>query len=84
MKECRYKTKGTCSSEIVFTLDDEKRIRSLRFIGGCSGNLAGISRLCEGMDAESVARILEGNTCGMKSTSCPDQLSKALREALGG
>ena len=82
MKEYNYKTKGTCSREILFSLDDENRIHNLQFIGGCNGNLKGIGLLCEGKDAAEIAAILEGNTCGYKNTSCPDQLSKALKEAL--
>ena len=82
MKEYRYKTRGTCSSEILFSLDDEKKIHDLKFIGGCNGNLKGIGLLCEGKDAKEIADLLEGNTCGFKNTSCPDQLSKALKEAL--
>ena len=82
MKEYSYKTKGTCSREILFSLDDENRIHNLQFIGGCNGNLKGIGLLCEGKYGAEIAAILEGNTCGYKNTSCPDQLSKALKEAL--
>lgn len=84
MKEYSYKTKGTCSREILFSLDDENRIHDLKFIGGCNGNLKGIGLLCEGKDAKEIADLLEGNTCSFKDTSCPDQLSKALNEALKG
>ena len=84
MNEYSYKSKGTCSREILFSLDDENRIHNLKFIGGCNGNLKGIGLLCEGKDASEIASILEGNTCGFKDTSCPDQLSKALKEALKG
>ena len=77
-----YKTHGTCSRAIDFDIDDAGCIHNLVFTGGCNGNLKGIGKLCEGMNAEHVAEILEGNTCGMRSTSCPDQLSKAIREAL--
>lgn len=82
MKQISYRTKGTCSSMISFTLDDDERIHDLAFVGGCNGNLKGIGKLCEGMKAEDVADRIEGTTCGFKSTSCPDQLAKAIREAL--
>ncbi len=82
MRDFTYKTHGTCSREILFSLDDENRIHNLSFIGGCNGNLKGIGKLCEGRDAKEIADLLEGNTCGLKSTSCPDQLAKAIKEAL--
>ncbi len=77
-----YKTHGTCSRAIDFDIDENGNLHNVSFTGGCNGNLKGIGRLCEGKNAEEIASILEGNTCGMKSTSCPDQLSKAIREAL--
>ena len=77
-----YKTRGTCASNITFDINDGK-VSNIKFTGGCNGNLKAISKLCEGKDALEVASILEGNTCGMKSTSCADQLSKALKEAVG-
>ncbi len=80
MKHITYKTKGVCSSTISFDMDDENRIHNLSFTGGCNGNLKAIGKLCEGMDAKSVADILRGNTCGFKNTSCADQLSKAIDE----
>lgn len=76
-----YKTKGTCSKAIHFELVDGK-VHNVRFDGGCNGNLKGIGSLVEGMDAKDVIARLEGTRCGMKSTSCPDQLAKALKEAL--
>ena len=76
-----YKTRGTCSQLIQFDLEDNK-VRNVRFTGGCDGNLRGISKLVEGMDAHEVIRKLEGTPCGFKNTSCPDQLAKALRTAL--
>ena len=75
-----YKTKGTCSQKIFFDLEDGK-VRNVQFLGGCNGNLKGIGALVEGMDAEEVIARLEGTKCGMKSTSCPDQLAQALKEA---
>lgn len=74
-----FKTKGTCASEIVFDLDG-KKVRSVRFIGGCMGHAIGVARLVEGMDIEDVIQRLEGISCGRKGTSCPDQLAKALKE----
>lgn len=76
-----YKTKGTCSQMIYFDLEDGK-VKNVQFLGGCNGNLKGIGQLVEGMDAKEVISSLEGTKCGMKSTSCPDQLAKALRSAL--
>ena len=76
-----YKTKGTCSSAIEVELDENNIIRSVRFIGGCSGNTQGIASLVKGMQAEEAIRRMEGIRCGMRPTSCPDQLAKALRQA---
>ena len=75
-----YQTKGTCSREIIFDIEDGK-IMNVEFIGGCNGNLKGISSLVKGMDIDDVITRLEGTTCGMKATSCPDQLATALKEA---
>lgn len=75
-----FKTKGVCSQMIFFDLEDNK-IKNLKFLGGCNGNLKGISQLVEGMDADEVIARLEGTKCGMKPTSCPDQLAKALKAA---
>lgn len=76
-----YKTSGVCSRNIFFDLVDGK-VKNVTFEGGCSGNLKGISQLVEGMKAEEVIEKLQGTVCGDKNTSCPDQLSKALKEAL--
>lgn len=76
-----YKTKGTCSQQITFELEDSV-IKNVKFLGGCHGNLQGISVLVEGMKAEEAIQRLEGIRCGFKSTSCPDQLAKALKQAL--
>ena len=76
-----YKTHGTWSQQISFDLQDGK-IHNLKFVGGCNGNLKGICSLVEGMDANEVISKLEGIRCGFKSTSCPDQLAKAIKEAL--
>lgn len=78
----QYKTSGTCSSRIEFELDDNNRIHNVHFTNGCNGNLKGISAIVEGMDADELISKLGGITCGFKSTSCPDQLAKAVRQAL--
>lgn len=76
-----YKTKGTCSQRILFDLIDG-RVHNVQFIGGCNGNLQGISKLVEGMEAQEVIQRVSDIHCGMKPTSCPDQLATALKEAL--
>lgn len=75
-----YKTKGTCSQSITFQIDDGI-VHNVQYFGGCNGNLKGISALVEGMPVEEVISRLEGTTCGMKPTSCPDQLAQALKMA---
>ena len=75
-----YTTKGTCSRSILFDIEDGK-VKNVQFIGGCNGNLKGIGALVEGMSIEDVIARVEGITCGMKSTSCPDQLAQALKKA---
>ena len=76
-----YYPEGVCSVMIEIELEGDT-IKDVVFTGGCNGNLKGISKLIRGMKAEEVIEKLEGNTCGENSTSCPDQLSKALRLAL--
>lgn len=76
-----YKTKGTCSQHILFDIIDGK-VHNVQFIGGCNGNLQGISKLVEGMNAGEVIARTKDIHCGMKPTSCPDQLATALQEAL--
>ena len=78
-----YKTKGTCSRSILFDIEDGK-VKNVQFIGGCNGNLKGIGALVEGMNVQDVISRVEGIQCGMKSTSCPDQLAQALKEAVNG
>ena len=75
-----YKTKGTCSQAIIFDVEDGK-VSNVQFLGGCNGNLKGIGALVEGMAIDDVIARVEGITCGMKKTSCPDQLAQALKEA---
>ncbi len=76
-----YKTKGTCSQRILFEIEDNI-VKNVQFLGGCNGNLKGIGMLVEGMNVSEVISRLEGIRCGMKATSCPDQLASALKEAL--
>lgn len=73
----RYQTKGTCSTAIDIEVKDG-RIESVKFTGGCNGNLQGISALVKGMPVEEAISRLKGIRCGFKNTSCPDQLAKAL------
>ena len=81
MKTYTYVPRGVCSRKIEIELDGEI-ISSVRFLGGCSGNTQGIAALVEGMNANEAIRRLAGIRCGFKNTSCPDQLSIALREAM--
>lgn len=76
--EC--KTKGTCSQRIYFRIEDGK-VYDVEFLGGCNGNLQGIGKLVEGMELDEVIQRLDGIRCGMKPTSCPDQLAAALKRA---
>ena len=76
-----YKTSGTCSSAINLEVEGDI-IKSVSFTGGCNGNLQGISRLVEGMKVEDAISRLKGIRCGFKPTSCPDQLTKAIKEVL--
>jgi len=82
MKPFTYQPQGTCSKVIQFDLDDDHHLHNLQFIGGCPGNTLGIARLTEGMKATEIIRRLKGTRCGLKPTSCPDQLALALEEAL--
>lgn len=75
-----YKTQGTCSQRIFFEIEDNK-VKNVQFLGGCNGNLQGISSLVEGMDVDEIISRTEGIRCGMKPTSCPDQLATALKKA---
>lgn len=83
MANYSFTPKGVCASLIEFELDEEKKIHNLKFTRGCNGNLKAIGRLLEGKDAAEAADILRGNECGMRGTSCADQLSIALDEAIG-
>jgi len=76
-----YPNVGTCSRAVSFDLENGI-VRNVQFDGGCSGNTQGIGRLVEGMEAAEAIRRLKGIRCGMKPTSCPDQLARALEKAL--
>ncbi len=76
-----YRTKGVCAMQIQFDLEDGV-VRNVRFMGGCNGNTQGVAKLAEGRDAKELVALLEGIKCGFKSTSCPDQLAQAIKEAL--
>ena len=76
-----YRTKGTCARTITFDLENGV-VSNIQFEGGGNGNLKGISALAEGKNAEEIIETLAGIRCGFKSTSCPDQLATALKEAL--
>ncbi len=79
--EYRYKPSGVCSREFVFDIKDDI-IQKLDVVGGCSGNLQGISKLLVGMNINDVIERIKGLKCGMKSTSCPDQIALALQKFL--
>jgi len=78
-----FETQGTCSKAIMIDVDDATGvINGIQFVGGCAGNTLGIASLVKGQKAEDVISRLEGITCGFKSTSCPDQLAKALKQII--
>ena len=81
MERIEYMTRGVCSRKIEIELEGEV-IRSVRFQGGCAGNTQGVAALVRGMTIEDAIERLSGIRCGFKSTSCPDQLARALREYL--
>ena len=76
-----YRTKGGCSRSIILDIEDGI-VKDVEFIGGCNGNLKGICSLVKGLSCEEVKKRLSGIRCGLKPTSCPDQLTKAIDEAL--
>ena len=73
-----YTTSGTCAKMITFDKDENGVVANVVFYGGCNGNLKAISKLVNGMPADQISKILSGNTCGGKPTSCADQLAKAV------
>lgn len=78
--EYKYKTSGTCSVQITFNIDGDV-ITNINFVGGCPGNLKAISKLLDGKTVNYIEETLLGNQCGMRGTSCVDQLAKAVRKA---
>lgn len=80
MNHVTFSPKGVCAMKIDFDIDSDNKMHNLSFIGGCNGNLKAIGKLVEGKDAAEIADILRGNQCGMKGTSCADQLAKAIDE----
>ena len=83
MKQIQYVTEGTCSKLIEVSVDENNVIQQVEFMGGCHGNLQGISRLVKGMKVDDAIERLKGIRCGSKPTSCPDQLSRALEQIKG-
>ena len=77
-----YSARGVCAKKIDFELDGDT-VKNVEFEGGCNGNLKAIAKLVDGRNIDEVIELLEGNTCGPRSTSCADQLAQALREAQG-
>jgi len=79
--EYRYKTRGVCSTEMIFNIDEERQIvNDLKVINGCNGNLKGISALVKGMKIDEIIEKLSDIKCGFRDTSCPDQIARALME----
>lgn len=76
------KNVGTCSRSTTVELNEDNTIRSIEIMGGCDGNLKGISQLLVGMDAQDAIQRMQGTTCGPRSSSCPDQIAQCLKEAL--
>ena len=77
----QYRTRGTCSREITFELEDGL-VKNVRFLGGCNGNTQGVAKLVEGMPADEVIKRLKGLDCNGRGTSCPDQLAQAIAAAM--
>lgn len=82
MRQFNYQPKGVCSMQITFELDEQDIVHNVRFLGGCPGNTIGIAALAEGQKAQDLIAKLEGVDCRGRGTSCPDQLAKALQQAL--
>ena len=77
--EYRYMPKGVCSMQMIFEIENNI-IKKLKIIGGCPGNTVGVSKLVEGRNIDEVIEMLKGIPCGIKGTSCPDQVARALEE----
>lgn len=76
-----YKISGVCSRGVSFSIEDGI-VKNVEFLGGCDGNTKGVAKLCEGRDAKELINILSGIKCGFKNSSCPDQLAKAIEDAI--
>lgn len=83
METINYTPKGVCAKQISFAIEDGK-LHNVRFVGGCNGNLKAIGKLLEGADAAETVKILKGNDCNGRGTSCADQLAIAVEAALNG
>ncbi len=81
MQTYTVQTQGVCAKAITFAIEDGK-IYDVKFYGGCSGNTSAISKLLEGTEAQNVVKILKGNDCGGRGTSCADQLARGVEQAL--
>lgn len=81
--EYTVRPRGVCSMQIKFEIDENRIVKNVKFLGGCNGNSKGISALAEGMNADELVKRLSGIDCNGKGTSCPDQLARAVSEAVG-
>ncbi len=80
--EYTVRPRGVCSMQIKFEIDENNIVKNVHFTGGCNGNSKGISALAEGMQAQDLIKRLSGINCNGKGTSCPDQLARAIKEAI--
>lgn len=80
MKKINFKTSGVCCKEIIFEMNDQNIITEINFVGGCPGNLIGLKSLVVGQKASEISEKLKDIKCGVKKTSCPDQLSIAISQ----
>ncbi len=81
-KMYEFEPKNICAKKITFEISDDKTLHNVHFVGGCPGNLGAIVKLLEGADAKNTVKLLRGNLCGAKNTSCADQLAIAIEKAL--
>jgi uncharacterized protein (TIGR03905 family) len=82
LKDYSFTTQGTCATQIDFSLDDDKKLHNVFFHGGCNGNTKAVAKLLEGYDAQAAVDLLKGNLCGVRGTSCADQLAQGVEKAL--
>ena len=82
IKMYEFEPKNICAKKITFEISDDKKLHNVNFVGGCPGNLGAIVKLLEGADAGNTVKLLRGNLCGSKNTSCADQLAIAIEKAL--